>query len=946
MDFLSKLDTDFLLNSLSEPFIIIDHKGIIQFNNSACEKTFLYSSDELTGQSVNLLMQDADASHHDNYVKKSKDNMHSKVIGSTKDRPLTCKRKDQSVFPADIKITSFEQHGHSYFIGTIRDLSESIYTNNRLTQVLTSTDTILYSLELQEHCLKVAWVSPNITELLGYTIEEASADEWWGKHIHPDDKDHAFKNFDHFFQEGVLEHEYRFLTKDGRYIWIQDKLKLSQESQKHIINGSWNDISEKKRLLSSLIKNEERLAKSQTFANIGTWDWNIQTGELYWSDRIAPLFGYCEGELETTYDNFLDALHPDDKANVIDAITQCIEHNAEYDIEHRVVWPDGQIRWVHEKGDVVKDDKGLPLHMLGVIIDIHDEKILRIQQNRNQQLLNTLHESLTNYTIHSDYKKAADLLLEGLLSTTESEYGFIGEILYREDGTPYLKTSSITNISWNTETQKLYDQSEENGFEFTNLNTLFGHVIKTGGIVVSNSPATDPRSGGLPEGHPEMSSFLGMPVFYGDNLIGMYGLANRANGYDEDIIELLKIFSSTYATIIQARHSLLLQEQNQLDLIQAKEQAVSSNKAKSVFLSSMSHELRTPLNAILGFAQLLRVQGEFNDEARENITDIIQAGNHLTRLINEVLDLAKIESGKTEIFLETVSLAELISECETLLTGLSERHQVTVNFDESCSKNHFVIADYTKLKQITINLISNAIKYNHKNGNVTISCLPQKNNKLLISVQDNGPGIKSKDIPKLFIPFNRLGAEAESGIEGTGIGLLITKNLIELMQGQLFVESKPGKGSIFSFTLSISKQAELEKTEPPSAPEKHNSQKNKKIFYIEDNLANLNMMKQLIKNWTDFEFLSAADPLIGIKEIQKHSPDVILLDINLPKMSGYEVLQHLKENKICDHASIFAVTANAMASDEKKIQHAGFDEYISKPIDIESFLEKLNKVIQ
>jgi len=946
MDFLSNLNTNFLFDSLTESFVITDEHGLIQYQNNACEELFGYQSDELHGKNITILMNLKDASDHHQHLGRYQSDGTSRVIGSMADRPLAALKKDQTLFPVDIKISSFEQDNKNYFIGIIRDLSELTQSQNKLDHILKSTDTILYSLEFADNKLSTTWISPNITNLLGYTQEEAIAEDWWISHLHPDDKKQVLLNFDLFLQQGTLEHEYRFQTKSGHYVWIQDKLKLDNILNTQTINGSWNDISEKKSLLSTLIKSEERLAKSQVFANIGTWDWNIQTGELYWSDRIAPLFGYNDGELETTYDNFLAALHPDDKDDVINAITQCIEHNTEYNIEHRVIWPDGQIRWVHEKGDVVKDPNGLPQHMLGVVTDIHEQKILQIQQAQYQNLLNTLHESLTVFTIQSDFRKPANMLLNGLLSTTESEYGFIGEVLYKDDDSPYLKTHAITNIAWNDETQKLYEEWSEKGLEFTNMDTLFGQVITTGKIVVSNSPATDPRAAGLPEGHPPMHSFLGIPVYYGQTLIGMYGLANRPNGYDEKILELLKAFSSTYATIIQAKRSLEIKKQTQIDLIHTKEQAESANKAKSIFLSSMSHELRTPLNAILGFAQLLNLQENLNDESKSNVKDIIYAGRHLSKLINEVLDLAKIESGKTTVSLEPVSFTDLIDECEMLIVGLSEKHQIEVIFSDNCSKNYFIHADYTKLKQVILNLITNAIKYNNKNGTVIIDCNPNQNNELTVSIKDNGPGIRANDIPKLFVPFNRLGAESDSGIEGSGIGLVITKQLLDLMHGQLFVNSTFGEGSEFSFTIPMTNITPAEQPELVNNDTNNHHQKNKKIFYIEDNLANLSMVKQLIEKWTDFEFLSATDPLVGIEDIKHHMPDIILLDINLPKMNGHEVIRHLKEHKICTHASIFALTANAMESDVNKIWNAGFDEYVSKPIDIQNLLDKLNKAIQ
>ncbi|MDH5392356.1 MAG: PAS domain-containing protein [Gammaproteobacteria bacterium] len=946
MDFLSKLDSALLLNSLSEPFIIIDLKGKIKFCNSACEEMFGYTTDELLDQSINTLMLEQDAKQHDSFLKKYNTSAESKIIGSTSERALTGKKRDGSIFPVDIKITSFKHQHNDYVIGVIRDLTELIGTNNRLNHVLTSTDTVLYTLQLHNDQLSTLWTSENVLQQTGYTLDEALTPGWWMQNLHPEDSAQATENFDLFLQTGKLEHEYRFKTKNKGYIWIQDKLKLIRNSDPQLIHGSWNDISERKQLLSNLIKSEDRLAKSQVFANIGTWDWNIQTGELYWSEMIAPLFGYKESTLESSYANFVNAIHPDDKDMVLSAMTNCIENSSQYDVEHRIIWPDGTVRWIHEKGDVVRNENDQPFHMLGVVTDIHERKTLQLQQELNQKLLNTLHEALTCFTLKSDHRASSEILLDGLLAFTDSEYGFIGEIKYRENNAPYLKTDAITDISWNEPTRELYDSWAEKGFEFSNMDTLFGHVITSGDVVVSNSPATDPRAKGLPPGHPDMNSFLGMPVYYGDKLIGMYGLANRPQGYEQYIIDSLKLFSSTYASIVQAKNDLQQKKQSRADLVQAKEDAESANKAKSIFLSSMSHELRTPLNAISGFSQLLNLEENLSDEARENIKDIALAGKHLLALINDVLDLAKIESGRSEVSIEPISICDLFSACESLIAPLAEEFQVTVNFTKNCYTDSFIQADFTKLKQVLINLISNAIKYNDINGHVEISCSPITNNALTVSIKDNGSGIAESDIASLFEPFNRLGAESNSSIEGTGIGLTITRKLLMQMHGSIEVNSTLGQGSEFSFTLPAAKQQSVKntRTEEPVTT-KNTQQQGKKVYYIEDNLVNLRMVKQLINKWTELEFIGSADPLFGIEEIKSCSPDIILLDINLPKMNGYQVLQHLKDNNICPAAPVFAVTANAMEKDVIKIKAAGFDEYISKPINIEQLLEKLNSAI-
>ncbi|MDH5258540.1 MAG: PAS domain S-box protein, partial [Gammaproteobacteria bacterium] len=440
---------------------------------------------------------------------------------------------------------------------------------------------------------------------------------------------------------------------------IFQSLSLSLLDDNSII-CSVRDITLQKENERKITVSEGRLRRSQSYANIGTWDWNIKTGKLFWSDQVGPLFGYHDTVTETTYDNFLNAIHPDDRQQVIDAVTACIEQKKEYNIEHRTVWPDGTIRYLLERGDVKRDRFGNPTNMLGIVQDITERTALTIDLAKQKSLLELLRKGMNEFVSAHQFQETADFFLKGILSLTESDYGFIGEIFYDENNSPFLKTHAITNIAWNKETRELYQASIVKGFEFRNLNTLFGEVITSGKAVIANEPHNDKRSGGLPEGHPALNHFLGSPIYYGDNLVGMYGIANRPGGYNESNIEFLKPFNATYGSVINAKNLACNEEINKAELIAAKEEAEKANLAKSEFLSNMSHELRTPLNAIMGFSQLFSLNKKIAPDLRDNGTEIYNAGKHLLELINEVLDLAKIETGHIELSIEQVPLKKLI----------------------------------------------------------------------------------------------------------------------------------------------------------------------------------------------------------------------------------------------------------------------------------------------
>ena len=374
-------------------------------------------------------------------------------------------------------------------------------------------------------------------------------------------------------------------------------------------------ICSRKEVKHALEKSENRFKMSQTFANIGTWDWNIKSGDLYWSDRIPALFGGEEGNMETSYDNFVAAIHPEDREMVVGAINSCIENNDEYDIEHRVIWPDGSIHWLHESGDMVHDEDGNPANMLGVVQDVTAKKDAEVK------------------------------------------------------------------------------------------------------------------------------------------------------------------------------------------IILAKEEADRANKAKSEFLSSMSHELRTPLNAILGFGQMLELDADtFNETQQGNVKEIIYAGNHLLTLINEVLDLAKIESGKLDIVMEKVDFDEVLEKSVALIEPLAAKRNIELS-NLAIGKGYIVCADKVRLTQVLVNILSNAVKYNHENGHITIKSELVATQRLRISITDSGGGISKQNIDKLFNPFERL--DAKNNVEGSGIGLVICKSLMELMGGTIGVKSTLGEGSTFWVEIAL-----------------------------------------------------------------------------------------------------------------------------------------------
>jgi len=641
----------------------------------------------------------------------------------------------------------------------------------------------------------------------------------------------------------------------------------------------------------ALRDSEERWQLALKGSRDGVWDWNIQTGDLFWSDGVAPLFGYSVGDLETTYENFVSAIFPDDQENVLFAINDCIENGTDYNIEHRVIWPDGQVRWVHETGDVVRNDKGIALKMVGVIQDIH-------------------------------LRKEAEYALR----ESEEKYRCLFEL--SED--PMWIISDEQFVLANKAAAKILGY--KNAVDLKNIHPS----------ILS------------PEYQPDKQlSFIKanemMTIAYRNGYHRFEWFHTNKNGQDFPTeVTLTRIPFEGGSALFCVWRDITENKFQQLNLEIAKEEAEKANKAKSEFLSSMSHELRTPLNAILGFSQLLMLDEiqPLTLDQKENTEQIIQGGEHLLKLINDVLDLAKIESGNVDYSLEPISVKDLISDVLALVQPIISNYKVEIESDCQCKDAGDVIiyADFLRTKQILLNLISNAAKYNKKDGRIQVCCNIVFNEQLRITVTDEGKGISHKMQGELFKPFSRLGAE-NSNIEGTGIGLVVCKELIESMNGRIGFESEVGQGSSFWIELPLSVSI-TEETYDVAEEQKHIFPTLEgTVLYIEDSPANLKLMEVLILRTEGLQLLTATTAEEGLDIAEEKQPNIILMDINLPNMSGIEAVKHLKNNPKTSCIPVLALSAAATTDNISQSKDVGFEQYLTKPMDVNDILDSIYNIL-
>jgi PAS domain S-box-containing protein len=674
-------------------------------------------------------------------------------------------------------------------------------------------------------------------------------------------------------------------NKSGGEYWVESTIVPFLDS-----NGKPYKYVSARTDTTALRKSEERLNRSQEFANIGTWDWNVVTGDLFWSERIWPLFGYDREVTETTYENFMNAVHPDDRQKVTDAVSDCVEKGSEYNVEHRIVWGDGSVHWVQESGNVLRDEKGKALHMLGVVQDINIRKHVELQLSENKRQL------VEAQSLASIGSWQADMT-SGELVWSDEVYRVFGY----EPGSFKPSVEAFVNAIHPDDREQVI-QSEERAKKTGQHNVVHRILLSDGSIR-------------------HVHELAQVEIDDQGNLLHMTGTV-------QDITE---------------------QVNTEQALLNSIEEAENANRAKSQFLSSMSHELRTPLNAIMGFSQLLKME-QLNESQDENVREITKAGSHLLELINEVLDLAKIEAGRIELSIETIIVEEIISESLQLIMPLAQKRNIEINlekngkdisFDEMMSNQTGVHADHSRLRQVFLNLLSNAVKYNYEDGKIIFGYQCTENNTIRISITDSGPGLDQDQQAQLFKAFNRLGAE-QSEIEGSGIGLVITKNITELMGGNIGVSSEKDKGSTFWIELASKDLQSSVANALDESIAKTETELNMKheytVLYIEDNPANLRLVNQLLSRRSNIHVWSAPEPLLGLELAVEHKPDLILLDINLPGMNGYEVLKQLKNSTVTSGIPVIAISANAMPKDIEKGREAGFDNYVTKPIDVMNLL--------
>ncbi len=590
-------------------------------------------------------------------------------------------------------------------------------------------------------------------------------------------------------------------TKSGEYYWVESTIVpfFDANGLPYQYVSIRTDITPLKKVEAELRESRQRLSLSQTFAHMGTWDLDTGSYQLHLADTAAPLFGLRREAQRLPFRDFLQHVHPQDVTRLLAAIDASKLGGGEYRVEYRYYWPDSSEHWLEGRGDVSADPVG-GVHLLGMVQDISERKVMERDIEQQRQLLALLRNGMSMFMAAEEFAGVVQYLLRGLMEITGSSLGLMGEVSDAGAGAAELHIHALLQVQAAGESPRSLPLPVGDEIR-QRLQPVYRPVLQYRQVLIGNALAVGVLrdDGGQDE---EIGNFLTVPVFYAERFVGLFSLMNREGGFGDEVIELLQPFTASYGVLIQAQRA---QEREQLirqELVVARDAAERANRLKSQFLHGVSHELRTPLNAILGFGQLLLgdTAAGLSADQQENIAEILSAGQHLLHLIDDILDLARIEAGKIGLRMSIVELQPVIKTVLVLMGPLAAARQVALQCASEEFAGHYVWADAVRLKQILINLLSNAIKYNKPGGVVELHCRPMSEQILQLDVIDSGIGISSENIKQLFAPFSRLDAEVK-GIPGTGLGLVLSRDLVQKMDGSLGVESQEGVGTTFYLRL-------------------------------------------------------------------------------------------------------------------------------------------------
>ncbi len=900
-------------------------------------------------------------------------------------------------------------------------------------------------------------INPAFCEILGHSERDLLAQPYIHL-IHPDDRDAAVAAAARVAAgDGLVNLENRCRCKDGSYKWISWRSRYDRDS--NLIFSSARDTTEHKKNLQMIEYQRQSLKRAEEVGGIGHWRLNLATGQMSWSDEVYRINDVAPDSFELTSENVLRCYHADDRDTVQRHVRMASESQESFEFQARVVRPNGLERNVLVKGDCERNERGEVEAVFGVIQDITQKFDSERHARRNNTLLSAIAHAQASYIDGRPASEIFDSALHNLLSLTESELGFLCEVIHDGHGEPKLERHAAVGFAPGPSAPR--PTNGENSLAASIERELTDIALRTGKLAIINDSANDSRYGGLLSRHPELETFMGLPIKIGSRVLGVVGLANHASGYREADAYMLVPLLRTIGGLLQGyrnknrreraeealkesqeRYDLAVKGSsagvwdwnvktdelywspkyreivgvddpsfapsqeafvsrihpedregviNALDnhlraraeysvefrfirddesevwlhlrgqaiwdeedrptriagsitdisqrkgaertLFCAKERADAANRAKSEFLANMSHEIRTPLNAILGTAQLLYESG-LNEAQKDYCRVLHKAGVDLLQLIDEILDLSRVESGRLALRVAVFDFYAMVGDVINLYSPQAHEKglSLVVRYGEDLPRH--VEGDPVRLKQVLSNLIGNAVKYTDEGyALLDFSVHERRGDTCLfrVSVTDTGMGIPADKKELIFEKFAQADSSAARRHDGVGLGLAICKRLTVLMGGDIGVESQPGAGSVFWFTAPL-KLASPERAEQPKAPELAGA----RVLSVADTAISRQMLEEQLTRW-EVRHASAAGPRQAVKLLEDaadmgDSFHVALVEFQEPEEDASRLARLIAENPKIKDTRLILLTAKGKRGDAEKFSTLGFAGYLAKPL--------------